>query len=265
VRRVSDARSPELVRRDAADGEYAPAPGKLTEEAAARLDLGPGRAPVRARATGQVRVSRHGVPEENLLLELELGENAVKDRRRGFAGPAPGELALRGEGNSAHARPAVAGRLADEEDRCVPALCQVAEQAVPQKRRACSVPVEVEGRSDPNLPEGLYEPAGWSQGNPPGRHEARSLDRVIRRRLVVHGYVQGVFFRDTMRRLAEEHGVVGWVRNNRDGTVEAVLEGQAHAVEKLLAFARKGPRGAQVEHVEVGEEEPEGLRGFAVR
>jgi acylphosphatase len=87
----------------------------------------------------------------------------------------------------------------------------------------------------------------------------------MRKRVVVHGNVQGVFFRDTMRRLAEQHSVSGWVRNNRDGTVEAVLEGDETAVERLLAFARGGPRGAQVERVEVADEEPEGLNGFAIR
>lgn len=87
----------------------------------------------------------------------------------------------------------------------------------------------------------------------------------MRRRAVVHGYVQGVFFRDTTRRLAERNGVAGWVRNNRDGTVEAVFEGDAEPVERLVAFCRQGPRGAQVERVEVHEEEPEGLSGFLVR
>jgi acylphosphatase len=87
----------------------------------------------------------------------------------------------------------------------------------------------------------------------------------MRKRVVVHGSVQGVFFRDTMRRLAEQRSVGGWVRNNRDGTVEAVLEGDESALERLLAFAHEGPRGAQVERVEVFDEEPEGLQGFAIR
>lgn len=87
----------------------------------------------------------------------------------------------------------------------------------------------------------------------------------MRKRVVVHGSVQGVFFRDTMRRLAEQRSVDGWVRNNRDGTVEAVLEGDETALERLLAFAHEGPRGAQVERVEVFDEEPEGLEGFAIR
>ena len=88
---------------------------------------------------------------------------------------------------------------------------------------------------------------------------------MIRRRVVVHGLVQGVFFRDSTRRLAQRHGVAGWVANRPDGAVEAVFEGEPDAVERLVAFSRAGPRGAQVQSVEVSEEEPEGLRGFAVR
>jgi acylphosphatase len=87
----------------------------------------------------------------------------------------------------------------------------------------------------------------------------------MRKRVVVHGSVQGVFFRDTTRRLAQQHNVAGWVRNNRDGTVEAVFEGDEGAVERLVAFAHDGPRGAQVERVEVFDEEPEGLSAFAIR
>ncbi len=88
---------------------------------------------------------------------------------------------------------------------------------------------------------------------------------MIRRRVVVHGYVQGVFFRDSTRRLAQQHGVAGWVSNRWDGAVEAVFEGNEDAVERLVAFCRGGPRGAQVESVEVEAEEPEGLTGFTVR
>jgi acylphosphatase len=88
---------------------------------------------------------------------------------------------------------------------------------------------------------------------------------MIRRRVIVRGMVQGVFFRDSTRRLAQRHGVSGWVANRADGAVEAVFEGESDAVERLVAFSREGPRGAQVESVEVAEEEPEGLSGFAVR
>lgn len=88
---------------------------------------------------------------------------------------------------------------------------------------------------------------------------------VIRRRAIVHGRVQGVFFRDTTRRQAAARGVAGWVRNRPDGTVEAVFEGEPDAVEALLAFCRGGPRGAAVERVEVFDEQPGGLTGFEVR
>jgi acylphosphatase len=88
---------------------------------------------------------------------------------------------------------------------------------------------------------------------------------MIRRRVVVHGYVQGVFFRDSTRRLAQQHGVAGWVSNRWDGAVEAVFEGEDDAVERLVAFMREGPRGARVESVEVFEEEPAGETGFNVR
>jgi acylphosphatase len=88
---------------------------------------------------------------------------------------------------------------------------------------------------------------------------------MIRRRVVVRGHVQGVFFRDSVQRLALRSGVGGWVRNNRDGSVEAVLEGEPDAVERLVVFCRDGPRGARVDDVDVHEEEVEGLRGFAVR
>jgi acylphosphatase len=88
---------------------------------------------------------------------------------------------------------------------------------------------------------------------------------VIRRHVVVHGFVQGVFFRDSLRRRASSVGVNGWVRNNRDGTVEAVLEGEESAVERLVEFCRDGPRGARVDRIETEFEEPEGLVGFLVR
>jgi acylphosphatase len=88
---------------------------------------------------------------------------------------------------------------------------------------------------------------------------------VIRRRVVVHGLVQGVFFRDTVTRRARAAGVSGWVRNTWDGTVEAVFEGEPDGVERLLVLCREGPRGARVDRVEIVEEEPEGLRGFEIR
>jgi len=88
---------------------------------------------------------------------------------------------------------------------------------------------------------------------------------TVRRRVVVRGYVQGVFFRDSVRRLAERYGVTGSVANRWDGAVEAVFEGSSEAVERLVEFCREGPRGAHVEEVEVAEEEPVGESGFSVR
>ena len=88
---------------------------------------------------------------------------------------------------------------------------------------------------------------------------------MIRRRVLVHGFVQGVFFRDTVRRQTLRKGVSGWIRNNYDGTVEAVFEGDADDVDALVALCHEGPRGARVDRVEVVDEEPEGIRGFVVR
>jgi acylphosphatase len=87
----------------------------------------------------------------------------------------------------------------------------------------------------------------------------------VAKRVVVHGSVQGVFFRDTTRRKAESRGVRGWVRNCSDGSVEALFEGEADAVEAMVAFAREGPRGAQVERVDVQDAAPEGGDGFSIR
>jgi acylphosphatase len=88
---------------------------------------------------------------------------------------------------------------------------------------------------------------------------------VIRRRVIAHGLVQGVFFRDTTRRQAQSRGVSGWIANRPDGTVEAVFEGEPEAVESMLRLAREGPGHAEVARLEVFEEEPQGLGGFDVR
>jgi acylphosphatase len=88
---------------------------------------------------------------------------------------------------------------------------------------------------------------------------------VTRKRVVISGRVQGVFFRDTMRQRAESAGVAGWARNTPDGTVEAVFEGEPEAVDELIEFSRRGPSRAEVASVEVIDEEPEGLSSFEVR
>ena len=91
------------------------------------------------------------------------------------------------------------------------------------------------------------------------------MSDVARRRIVVHGHVQGVFFRDSCRREADARGVAGWITNRPDGAVEAVFEGEPGAVAALVDFCRHGPRDAHVDSVEESSEEPEGLSGFRIR
>ena len=90
-------------------------------------------------------------------------------------------------------------------------------------------------------------------------------DAPVRRRVVVRGRVQGVFFRDSVRRQALDAGVSGWVENRPDGAVEAVFEGTADAVRGMVEFCRRGPPQAEVLGVECFDEAPEGLSGFGVR
>ena len=87
---------------------------------------------------------------------------------------------------------------------------------------------------------------------------------MVRYRVVVSGRVQGVFFRDACRRTALAHGVSGWVRNLPDGQVEAVFEGRAQDVDRLVEWARHGPSRAVVTHVAVHAEPPEGLTTFVI-
>jgi len=90
------------------------------------------------------------------------------------------------------------------------------------------------------------------------------MAELVRRRVVVHGRVQGVFFRDSARERARAHHVSGWIRNRPDGTVEAVFEGEPDAVERLVRFCEIGPEGARVARVETFDEAPEGLDGFGL-
>jgi acylphosphatase len=85
------------------------------------------------------------------------------------------------------------------------------------------------------------------------------MSDVVRRRVVVRGSVQGVFFRDSCRREARSLGVAGSVTNRQDGAVEAVFEGEPEAVSALVDWCRHGPRGADVKSVEDTAEEPQGL------
>lgn len=88
---------------------------------------------------------------------------------------------------------------------------------------------------------------------------------MVRYRVLISGMVQGVNFRVACQRMAWQYGVAGWVRNLSDGRVEAVFEGPAGEVERLLDWARRGPRMAVVADVAVQPEQPEGLGTFQIR
>ncbi len=77
------------------------------------------------------------------------------------------------------------------------------------------------------------------------------------RHLIVTGRVQGVGYRDALREAAEKHKVTGWVRNRRDGSVEALLQGAPEAIDALIAWARRGPPMARVTDVRVNPAPPE--------
>lgn len=90
-------------------------------------------------------------------------------------------------------------------------------------------------------------------------------DSAVRHRVVIHGLVQGVFFRDGCRREAEIAGVAGWVRNLPDGTVEAVFEGDPEGVRTMIDWVHKGPPAARVDRVAVSEESVVGELAFRIR
>jgi acylphosphatase len=89
--------------------------------------------------------------------------------------------------------------------------------------------------------------------------------RMVRYRVLISGLVQGVSFRDACRRAAERQGVSGWVRNLPDGSVEAVFEGPAEDVDRLVEWSHHGPRFAVVKDVRVQAEPPEGISAFQIR
>jgi acylphosphatase len=91
------------------------------------------------------------------------------------------------------------------------------------------------------------------------------LSNIVRYRVRVSGRVQGVWYRESCRREAASAGVSGWVRNTGDGDVEAVLEGDPIAVERVLAWMRIGPPLAVVTDVDVQTESPLGEHVFKVR
>jgi acylphosphatase len=91
------------------------------------------------------------------------------------------------------------------------------------------------------------------------------MSETVRTKVVVHGRVQGVFFRDSCRQEAASRGLAGWVTNRPDGAVEAVFEGDAGAVQALVDWCSRGPRSADVDSVDETREDPEGLSGFEIR
>jgi acylphosphatase len=93
---------------------------------------------------------------------------------------------------------------------------------------------------------------------------AKPTDRC-RRRLLISGFVQDVWFRASTARQAARAGVDGWVRNLADGRVEAVLEGTAEAVSEMIDFCSRGPEMARVDRIDVVEETPENLETFQIR
>ena len=83
--------------------------------------------------------------------------------------------------------------------------------------------------------------------------------------MIVGGDVQGVGYRYTLRMIADDAGVSGWVRNLRDGTVEAEVEGEHDRVDDVLAWMAEGPPGSRVQSARVTDVAPTGARGFEVR
>ncbi len=90
-------------------------------------------------------------------------------------------------------------------------------------------------------------------------------DDITSLKVHVHGFVQGVGFRDFLLMSAQAHKLDGWVRNRSDGTVEALVSGSTKAVEIFVSHATKGPLGAKVSAVDLHNSEPPGEKGFIRR
>lgn len=76
---------------------------------------------------------------------------------------------------------------------------------------------------------------------------------ILSKKIHIFGHVQGVFFRASLSREANKHAITGWVRNRRDGSLEALLQGEAEALESLIEWARHGPPGARVDRIEISD------------
>ena len=92
------------------------------------------------------------------------------------------------------------------------------------------------------------------------------MNKKVRAHILVSGRVQGVFFRDSTRRIAEELGIFGWVKNSNNSKVEAVLEGEKEIIEKLIEWAKRGPIFARVNGIEIKWEDYQGeFKEFEIR
>src|SRR5206468_11902891 len=156
VRRVPDPGHSERRFGETAHRDDEPPPGEQLEERPRRFDLGCPWTAVRPGLAGQVRMRRNDVPEEHVLVESELLEHAVDDRRRRLGRAAPRQLALRRERNPAHPRAAVAGRLAHEQQLGFRAPLEVVGEPLTQQRGTC---VLVERRTDLRCREALDQNA----------------------------------------------------------------------------------------------------------
>ena len=96
-------------------------------------------------------------------------------------------------------------------------------------------------------------------------HGGASADAMVARRLVIHGDVQGVGYRYAMVDAAHQQGIAGWVRNRRDGSVEAFVQGDESAVGAIIAWCRRGPPAARVTRVDIVEAAAETHAGFEWR
>jgi acylphosphatase len=88
------------------------------------------------------------------------------------------------------------------------------------------------------------------------------MNERLTRRLRIHGRVQGVWFRESMRQEAEALGITGWVRNRLDGTVEAVIQGEADSVRLMTEWARRGPSPAEVQRIDEADEPDSAFTAF---
>jgi hypothetical protein len=151
---MADAIDLERSLGDPSHGHDFSPPRELVEERPRYGDLLGARPAVRCGLTGTMRMRGDDVPEQDVLLDPELAEHAVDDRRRRLGGPRSGQLALRGEGNATDARAAVAGRLADEQKPSPGLTREIVGETLPQAR---GKRVLVERGSDPRRGQPLYE------------------------------------------------------------------------------------------------------------